>query len=1026
MFRKTILTLSLILSCQAWLGAQTVAEFKPALDSMQTLLRERTTVASEVKAKKIVKRDNSLDFHMTTTFGDYPWRDSDVRWFKKTLKDLFPEAWATSSVGDIYVGNNKIDSYVMPKIDNSGRPRSSMFRTKDKRTQDRFITKVGAREFDKGLSGRVIALWQSHGRYYDENTDRWRWQRAPLFQTVEDMYTQSYVLPFLMPMLENAGAYLMTPRERDPQTNEIIADNDPAFKEGRGEGVRTVGFYSEEGSWHDAGTGFADFKAIYTGRDNPFRAGTARQAVCQTGDEGERSVARWVPDIPERGEYSVYVSYKSLPNSSKSAHYTVNHLGGSSEFLLNQKMGGGTWIYLGTFEFDKGSQGYVALDNSVPAGHEVGANTVVTADAVRFGGGMGKVARGPKDVSPGEYTLSGLPSFAEGAYYWMQWAGADTTLLNLHEGDYTADFAERGAWVDWMSGGSRTNPQKEGLRIPVDMSFAFHSDAGTFPGDSIVGTLAIYTLKADGKDKYPNNESRWQGRMLSDFVQTQIVDDIRTVYNPRWTRRGLWDRSYSESRTTTVPGMILEMLSHQNFEDMKHGHDPSFRFAVSRAAYKGILKYLSARYGHDYVVQPLPVSSFATSFEGDVEPGKEAVIQLSWTATADSLEPTAVPTGFILQTRIGDGAFDAGRPMDFTSENGRCLYNLSIQPGKLYSFRIIAFNDGGLSFPSEVLSAGVPESGNPAVAAGQSVLIVNNFTRVSPPAWFDTPDYAGFLNNLDAGVPYMREINYIGDQYQIRRELPWVDDDNPGFGGSFSDHAGEVVPGNTFDFTAIHGKAFLQAGYSFHSSSSAAFAGGVLTQGKDFALDLICGKQVTTPVGDGKTRTRHQVFPKAMRMSLKSFCESGGNLIVSGANIATDVWDKVFPIQVNPTEAAEAQSFAMTVLGFRWAGNYASRAGTIRPVRNSVLPLKGKLVTMEFYRERNKFIYNVETPDGIAPASESAVTFLKYGDTDIPAGVFFNAAKYKVASLGFPIETMKNQGDINILLASILSAFSGN
>ena len=1018
MLRKSVPTLLLALFLPLSLSAQKVAEFKPALDSAQTLLWERTTVASQVKARKIVNRNGTLDFYLTNTFGDYPWRDSDVRWFRKTLKDLLPQTWAKSAIGDIYVGKNKLESYVMPKIDNTGRPRSAMFRTKDKRNQDRFITKVGEREFDKGLSGRVIALWQSHGRYYDENTDRWKWQRASLFQTVEDMYTQSYVLPFLMPMLENSGAYVMTPRERDPQPNEIIADNDPAFKDGRGEGVRTSGFYSETGSWHDAGVGFADFKAAYTGRDNPFRAGTARQAVLESDKSADLSVAQWVPDIPERGEYSVYISYKSLPNSSGAAHYTVCHLGGVSEFTVNQKMGGGTWIYLGTFEFDKGTGGHVALDNSVPEGYEAGANTVVTADAVRFGGGMGKIARGPRDSDPEEYSVSGLPSFAEGAYYWMQWAGADSTLLDLHEGDYTADFAERGAWVEWMSGGSRTNPSKDGLGIPVDMSLAFHSDAGTFPDDSIVGTLVIYTLLCEGKDKLPNGESRWQGRMLADFVQTQIVDDIRAVYNPRWTRRGLWDRSYSEARTTTVPGMLLEVLSHQNFEDMKHGLDPSFRFAVSRAAYKGILKYLSARYGHDYAVQPLPVRSFSTSFTGVPEPGRKAVIRLSWKATEDTLEPTAAPMGFILQTRIGDGAFDNGQPMDFTTAGGRYEYDISIDPGKLYSFRIVAFNDGGYSFPSEILSVGVPENGK-----GKSALIVNNFTRVSPPAWFDTPDYAGFMNMLDAGVPYQREINYIGDQYQIRRDLPWEDDNNPGFGGSFNDQAGKVVPGNTFDFTAIHGKAFIQAGYAFHSSSSEAFAEGASGAPGDFALDMICGKQATTPVGDGKS-TRYQVFPKAIRERIKSYAESGGNIIVSGSNIATDIWDKVFPVQVDQADAEDAKAFAGSVLGYRWAGNYASRIGTIRPTRD--LPLKGKLVILEFWKERNKFIYNVETPDGLAPASESATAFLKYGDTDIPAGVFLNAGKYKAVSLGFPIETMKNQGDIGILLASILSAFEQN
>ena len=1016
MSRKTLAAaLAIFLSFSLTSVAQTAREFKPALDSIQTLLKERTGVSALVRAKKIIKRDTFLDFYFTNTFGDFPWRSSDTKWFKDNLKKLFPDAWSSSSVGDIYIGNNKLDSYIMPRLGNSGKSPSAMFRTRDRRHQNRFITRVGEGEYDKGLSGRVIALWQSHGRYYDEKSDRWRWQRAPLFQTVEDMFTQSFVLPFLMPMLENAGAYVMTPRERDPQPYEIIADNDSSFTQGRGERVRTVGNYSESGQWHDAGVGFADYKAIYTGRDNPFQAGTVRQAVVSSEEGGDKAQARWTPDIPERGEYAVYISYKSLPNSSDAARYTVRHLGGISEFIINQKMGGGTWIYLGTFEFGQGKDGYVALDNEVPEGHKADRNAVVTADAVRFGGGMGKVARGPKDVPTSEYTLSGLPSFAEGAYYWMQWAGADSTLLNLHEGDYTADYAERGAWVEWMSGGSRTNPLKSGLGIPVDMSLAFHSDAGAFPNDSIVGTLSIYTLLCDGDDKYPNGESRWEGRMLADFVQTQIVEDLRKEFNPKWSRRGLWDRSYSESRTTTVPGMLLELLSHQNFEDMKFGLDPSFRFAVSRAVYKGMLKFLSARYGCEYAVQPLPVSSFATNFTGQRNPGEDAVVRLSWKAETDSLEPTAVPKGFLLQTRIDDGAFDGGRPIEFESDSGRCFYDVSIKPGKLYSFRIIAFNDGGRSFPSEALAVGIPENGGE-----KSVLIVNNFTRVSSPSWFDSPDYAGFLNGLDAGVPYIREINRIGDQYQFRRELNWVDDDNPGFGASFSDQAGYVIPGNTFDFTADHGRGVMEAGYSFHSASRDAFAEGVVS-GNDFAMDLICGKQVTTPIGNGTKGTRFQVFPAGIRKAVKDFTSAGGNIIVTGANIGTDVWDKIFPIQIDQAEATETKAFVETVLGYKLVTNHASQTGTFQPVRNKAIQLKGKLVTMEFWEDRNPFIYNVETPDGIAPASENSTAFIRYGDTGVTAGVCFDAGGYKAVSIGFPIEVMKSQGDMRILLAEILS-----
>ena len=78
----------------------------------------------------------------------------------------------------------------------------------------------------KGLYNRHIALWASHGRYYDQKKGRWKWQRPNLFCTTEDLFTQTIVVPYLIPMLENAGAVVFTPRERDWQTNEIIIDND--------------------------------------------------------------------------------------------------------------------------------------------------------------------------------------------------------------------------------------------------------------------------------------------------------------------------------------------------------------------------------------------------------------------------------------------------------------------------------------------------------------------------------------------------------------------------------------------------------------------------------------------------------------------------------------------------------------------------------------------------------------------------------------------------------------------------------
>lgn len=77
-----------------------------------------------------------------------------------------------------------------------------------------------------GLANRHIAVWASHGRYYDIEKSKWRWQRPILFSTTEDLFTPTIVVPYLLPMLQNAGAVVFTPRERDWQTNEVIVDND--------------------------------------------------------------------------------------------------------------------------------------------------------------------------------------------------------------------------------------------------------------------------------------------------------------------------------------------------------------------------------------------------------------------------------------------------------------------------------------------------------------------------------------------------------------------------------------------------------------------------------------------------------------------------------------------------------------------------------------------------------------------------------------------------------------------------------
>ena len=93
--------------------------------------------------------------------------------------------------------------------------------------------------------------------------------------------------------------------------------------------------------------------------------------------------------------------------------------------------------------------------------------------------------------------------------------------------------------------------------------------------DSIIGSLGIY-FTGKGRKTYGKNTPRQVSRYLTDVVLTQIADDIRETYEPEWNRRGMWNKSYFEARVPEIPTMLLELLSHQNFADMRYGLDPRF------------------------------------------------------------------------------------------------------------------------------------------------------------------------------------------------------------------------------------------------------------------------------------------------------------------------------------------------------------------------------------------------------------------------------------------------------------------
>lgn len=889
----------------------------------------------------------TLKVYANANFGYQPFTEENTSAIYRSLKQVLPGPVNYYAL-QLYADGQPIENLV-PNAFRKEKDKSRLYGKVD--YKGRPWVKNDSRPFEvsRGLQNRHIAVWQSHGRFYRNDRDEWRWQRPPLFCTTEDLFTQSFVVPFLIPMLENAGAVVFTPRERDWQRNEVIVDNDVCSP-----GSRYLEVDDKKNKWTDTGLpGFAQKYRTYSDGHNPFGDGTAR--FIPTQPKPEKAFAEWIPDIPEKGRYAVYVSYQTLPESVTDAKYLVFHNGGVTEFEVNQRMGGGTWVYLGTFEFDEGMNDYgmVVLSN------ESSQKGVVCADAVRFGGGMGNILRGGK--------VSGLPRYLEGARYAAQWAGMPYEVYSRSggENDYNDDINSRSLTVNYLSGGSVYNPSEKGLGLPFELSLALHSDAGYKEDNSLVGSLGIYTTGFnDGKLNC--GISRYASRDLADMVLTGLQRDISSRFGVRWNRRSMWNRNYSETRLPAVPSMILELLSHQNFADMKLGHEPAFKFTVARSVYKSVLKYVAEMHGADYTVQPLPVSHFAIH-EGE----KKNTFTLRWIGTEDVLEPTAKPQGYVVYTRVGYGGFDNGVYVR------KPEYTVKVEPGLVYSFKVTAVNRGGESFPSEILSA------YKAKRSKGTLLIVNAFDKLSGPARIESPVMEGFDLWTDPGLPYMNTPAFCGYQRSFDRSRMGVETEG-GLGFSDSALEGKLIAGNTFDYVFVHGKSVQRAGrYSFVSCSDETIESGSVRLDDYRMADIICG-------ADDRS------LSPEIRKAIGEYCRKGGRVFLSGSGLK---------------DGLARENFGKEVLKCTDGGVFSNL---------NEREIAGAEVRFSVQGKANERIYAVPSMQCVLPAPGAYSAFV-YTDGDYGLGTVYRGKDYRTFVLGFPFECIPDDGMRDHVMRAVMN-----
>ena len=251
------------------------------------------------------------------------------------------------------------------------------------------------------LSGRIVFTSGGHG--WTAGASSWSLQRPVLLEMNED-YGNLDQMNFFATYCFNAGATVVAMRPIGNQTNEVVLDNDDA-------GVTFSGGWSTSSS------------TIFYGNsgDVPYRFASLAAS--------EIATSTYTPTIPVAGFYPVYTWVRHGPDRTFQL-YRIRHTGGESLVRVPHHMVGNGWVYLGTYYFDAGAnaaKGAVVISNLQPS-PTIGS--VVIADAIRFGNGMGSVDRG--------FGVSSYPREEECSRYWVQGSLGQGQSATLYDPDLPA------------------------------------------------------------------------------------------------------------------------------------------------------------------------------------------------------------------------------------------------------------------------------------------------------------------------------------------------------------------------------------------------------------------------------------------------------------------------------------------------------------------------------------------------------------------------------------------------------------
>ena len=166
-------------------------------------------------------------------------------------------------------------------------------------------------------------------------------------------------------------------------------------------------------------------------------------------------------------------------------------------------------------------------------------------------------------------------------------------------------------------------------------------------------------------------------------------------------------------------------------------------------------------------------------------------------------------------------------------------------------------------------------------------------------------------------------------------------------------------------------------------------------------VDYILGLEKEDRQSNPASNAYYKTFSSAMQRALTAYCQSGGNLLVSGSYLGSDM---------NGSQGD--REFTQNILKYAYGQSITdNRSGNINGLGR----------TFSIPRLPNEYAYPVTAPECILPTN-TAFPVLTYTSGNQSAAIAYQG-NYRTFVMGFPLESIEQETDRNAVMASILQFF---